>query len=180
MASPAELAAIGLGSNLGDRLTHLEEALARLESEPDIQLRQRSRWWATAAVGGPPQGDYLNGAAVLETELPPQELLRVLRKIEDQGGRVRRERNGPRTIDLDLLLYGERILREPDCLVPHPRLQERGFVLQPLVEVAAHWRHPELDCSVAELLTRWTRRGAPGAPPFRPPQFLATPRETHP
>ena len=102
-------AAIALGSNLGDSLTILENALTTLSQTLGIALKSHSRWYKTAAVG-PPQPDYLNGCAILEVELNPEALLATLLEIEQQFGRLRGEKWGPRTLDLDLLLYGDLIL----------------------------------------------------------------------
>jgi 2-amino-4-hydroxy-6-hydroxymethyldihydropteridine diphosphokinase len=122
---------VGLGANLGDREGTIRAAVAAL---PDVvavsQLRE------TDPVGVVDQPRFLNGVAALETELPARDLLAVLLEIERTLGRERRERWGPRTIDLDLLLYGEETIDEPGLTVPHPRLHERRFALEPLAELA--------------------------------------------
>ena len=108
-------------------------ALARL---PGTRLVARSRWHETEPVGGPPgQGPYLNGVVLLDTELEPRALLAELQQLEQRAGRVRTEKDGPRSLDLDLLLFGERQIDSPELRVPHPRLEERRFVLAPLSEV---------------------------------------------
>jgi 2-amino-4-hydroxy-6-hydroxymethyldihydropteridine diphosphokinase len=109
---------------------------------------------------GPPQPPFLNGCALLDTSLSAGALLELLLATEARFGRVRRERWGPRTLDLDLLLYGAHRIETPNLRVPHPRLEERGFVLVPLATIAPHWRHPGRDQTVAELLEAW-RRGRP-------------------
>src|SRR5262245_16127717 len=117
---------IALGSNLGDRQGYLDRALQALQEHPGIIVTQVSSAHETAPVGGPPgQGPYLNAAAELQTDLGPAELLDVLLEVERQLGRVRAERFGPRTIDLDLLLYGDLIHEDPRLTVPHPRMAER-------------------------------------------------------
>jgi len=149
-------ACIGLGSNLGDRQASLEAAVAALRAHPRIRSLRVSRFVVTAPVGKTDQPDFLNGAAVLETDLTARELLELLLAVETRLGRVRAERWGPRVIDLDLLLYGDEIIDEPDLQVPHPRLHERLFVLEPLAEIAPNARHPGLYKTVGELL-RGTR-----------------------
>jgi 2-amino-4-hydroxy-6-hydroxymethyldihydropteridine diphosphokinase len=126
---------VGIGSNLGDREAHLSRALELLSAEDDIEVSGVSRIRETEPVGPVEQGPFLNGAVRVETELPPRELLGRLLDIEQRLGRVRRERFGPRTIDLDLLLYGEDVVDEPGLTVPHPRLHERRFALEPLVDL---------------------------------------------
>ena len=143
-------AAIALGSNLGDSRATLEQALQALDQEPGVRLLQRSSWYRSAPVG-PPQPDYLNGCALLEVTLTPLELLERLLATEDRFARVRAERWGPRTLDLDLLLVGSHTLDTPRLQLPHPRLRERAFVLVPLVEIAPAWIDPITGRSVAEL-----------------------------
>jgi 2-amino-4-hydroxy-6-hydroxymethyldihydropteridine diphosphokinase len=143
---------IGLGSNLGDRRRFLDQALEHLRRWPGIAVERVSSYYETAPVGGPPgQGKYLNAAAKLQTDLEPRPLLKSLLDIEQALGRVRGEKDGPRIIDLDLLLYDDRVCRELDLVVPHPRLQERLFVLHPLVEIAPEVVHPVLGKTVQEL-----------------------------
>jgi 3-oxoacyl-[acyl-carrier protein] reductase len=146
---------IALGSNLGDRRGFLDQALAALRTRPGIEVVYVSSYHETAPVGGPPgQGNYLNAAAELRTTLEPQELLRVLLDVEQTLGRERHERFGPRTIDLDLLLYGEVVCDEPDLIVPHPRMHERRFVLEPLAEIGDQVVHPVLKRTVRFLLEK--------------------------
>ena len=127
---------IGIGSNLGDRETHLRGALELLSAEEGIEIVAVSVLRETEPVGPVEQGPFLNGAVHVDTELRPQELLERLLDIEERLGRVRRERFGPRTIDLDLLVYGDEVLDEPGLTLPHPRLHERRFALEPLAELA--------------------------------------------
>lgn len=143
--------AIALGSNLGDSLSYLEEALQVLEKNSGIEVVVCSNWHVTKAVG-PPQPDYLNGCALLNVQLSPYDLLKKLQKVEEQFGRVREIYWGPRTLDLDLLLYEDLIINSHDLQIPHPRLAQRAFVLVPLAEIAAHWIEPVSGKTVKELL----------------------------
>ena len=127
---------VGIGSNLGDREAHVRAALDRLGAEEGIEIVAVSRLRETEPVGPVEQGPFLNGAVEVETELPARELLSRLLDVEARLGRVRAERFGPRTIDLDLLVYGDEILDEPGLTLPHPRLHERRFALEPLAELA--------------------------------------------
>ena len=128
---------IGLGSNLGDRESMLLAALAALDALPEVDVVAVSAFRETDPVGYLDQPRFLNGAAVLDTELAPRELLRRLLEVERQHGRTRDGPPlGPRTVDLDLLVYGEEQIDEAGLQVPHPRLHERRFALEPLAEVA--------------------------------------------
>jgi 2-amino-4-hydroxy-6-hydroxymethyldihydropteridine diphosphokinase len=127
---------VGLGANLGDRRAAIVEALRRLDAEPGIRVAATSTLRETAPVGLTEQPAFLNGAAALETTLDPRDLLDRLLAVERALGRERTgPRFGPRTIDLDLLLYGGETVDEPGLTVPHPRLPERRFALEPLVEL---------------------------------------------
>ncbi|WP_299403868.1 2-amino-4-hydroxy-6-hydroxymethyldihydropteridine diphosphokinase [Acaryochloris sp. IP29b_bin.148] len=142
--------AIALGSNLGDSRAILVATIDQLSQDPKITVQAQSHWFQTAAVG-PPQPDYLNGCVSLLTTYSPQPLLEKLLQIEAQFGRVRRQRWGPRTLDLDLLLYGDRVIQTPTLTVPHPFLHERAFVLAPLAEICPGWVHPVQEQTIAEL-----------------------------
>ncbi len=144
---------IGLGSNQGNRREILEAAVARLAEHPRIELLARGTWHETSSIGGPAgQPRFLNGALKLETALAPHELFECLRQIEIQLGRRREEHWGPRTIDLDLLLYDEQVLDTPALTLPHPRMAWRRFVLEPAAEVAGEMVHPTIHWSIARLL----------------------------
>jgi 2-amino-4-hydroxy-6-hydroxymethyldihydropteridine diphosphokinase len=134
---------VGLGANLGDAAATLEGGIAELAAEPGVEVLSRSPTYRTAPVGGPEQPDYLNAAVLLEVALEPLALLRRLQAIELGHGRVRTVRWGPRTLDLDLLLWDERAIDEPDLTVPHPRLVERRFALEPLLDVLPEARLPD-------------------------------------
>jgi 2-amino-4-hydroxy-6-hydroxymethyldihydropteridine diphosphokinase len=127
---------VALGSNLWDRLEHLRAAARRLDAARGIDVVRSSRVYETEPVG-PPQPPYLNAVIQVATTLTPHELLEAARGVEDSLGRVRAERWGPRTIDVDILVYDELIVDEPDLEIPHPRMHERGFVLVPLGELDA-------------------------------------------
>src|SRR5918995_6446459 len=129
------VAFLGLGSNLGDRLTNLQAAVDALQVEPGLRVTASSRVWETVPVGGPPQPDYLNAVIRIETDLSARDLLDTGRRVEARLGRVRTERWGARTIDIDVLLFDEETIDESDLVVPHPRLSQRAFVLLPLLEV---------------------------------------------
>jgi 2-amino-4-hydroxy-6-hydroxymethyldihydropteridine diphosphokinase len=129
------LAYIGLGANLGDREATLRRAIGLLSEEAEVRLVAVSSLRETEPVGVVDQPRFLNGAVAVETTLPPWELLETMLRLERQLGRVRGERWGPRTIDLDLLLYGEEVVDEPGLRVPHPHLHERRFALEPLAEL---------------------------------------------
>jgi 2-amino-4-hydroxy-6-hydroxymethyldihydropteridine diphosphokinase len=127
---------LGLGSNLGDRLANLQEAVDRLGSVDGIQLVRTSRVYETAPLG-PPQPDYLNAVVEVKTTLSPRELLEACLKVEAAMGRVRGARWGPRVSDVDVLIYDREDIDQPGLTVPHPRMHERAFVLVPLLELEA-------------------------------------------
>ncbi len=165
---PLIVACIALGSNLasrvGDSSATLDAAVERLGRIAGVRVLARSSWIQTAPVGVSEQPEFLNGACVVETTLRPEVLLERLMEVEREFGRERRdaERWGPRTLDLDLLLYGTMCVQAQGLVVPHPRMHERGFVLEPLVQIAPHALIPTLGATVEEAL-RALRDGETGA-----------------
>lgn len=143
---------IGLGSNLGDRAGNLLSAIRGL-MDSGLEVSRLSRIYETEPVETFPQAHFLNMVCELNGDLPaPEELMSVLLKVEGKLGRTREIPGGPRTIDLDLLLYGNEVLDTPNLLLPHPRFHQRRFVLEPLAELAPTMVHPVLKQSIAELL----------------------------
>jgi 2-amino-4-hydroxy-6-hydroxymethyldihydropteridine diphosphokinase len=144
---------IALGANLGDRQGNLQRALTLLERPPELRVIACSRWFGTAPIGGPAgQAEFVNAAAQLETTLAPLQLLNVLRQVEAELGRQRRQRWAARCVDLDLLLFDDLVLKTPELEVPHPRMAFRRFVLEPAADVAAELRHPLIGWTIGQLL----------------------------
>lgn len=146
------LACVGLGSNLGDRERHLLDAIDALGRIPGTTLVRASAHYESDPEGGADEPAYLNAAATLETALPPRLLLWHLFLIESRAGRERGRRPAPRPIDLDLLLFDQEVIDEPDLVLPHPRLLERSFVLEPLEEIAPDLRHPTAGKTIRRLV----------------------------
>ena len=151
---------LGLGSNLGDRRGFIEKAVSLVDEIDGIEWKILSRLIETEPVGGPPQGKYLNGAGELETAIELRDLLGHLQDVATRLGRVRKVLNGPRNIDLDILLYGDLIVESGDLIVPHPRMCERAFVIEPLCEIAPGRVHPVHGKTIAELLAELQAAGA--------------------
>ena len=146
---------IGIGSNVGDRQGYIDLARSELAKLPDTLLVKFSSVYETPPVGPVEQGPFLNAAAELSTELDPFDLLDGLARIEALAGRAAEEKRikwGPRTLDLDILLYGERVISNDELVVPHPMLHERWFALKPLAELDANAVHPVLEMTVGDLL----------------------------
>jgi len=157
---------LALGANLGDRLANLQAAVDALDEIPGVRVVRSSRVYETAPVGGPEQPEYLNAVVEVRTELPPRGLLAACLAVEDDMGRVRTERWGPRPIDVDVLTYGTEAVDEPDLVVPHPRMHERGFVLAPLAELDAD---PPLPGGRRLASIRLAPGAVLGVRPFAPP-----------
>lgn len=168
-----EVLAIGLGSNMGDRMDHLRFGVSGLERS--IAITACSSVYESEPMGDPDQGPFLNLVVLGTTGREPLQILDAARRLEESAGRVRTRRWGPRTLDVDLILWGSRVIRHPRLHVPHPRWTERSFVLAPLAEVGGELTDPESGESVAAI---WARRGpeldpvelrhAAGDLPFRP------------
>ena len=143
---------IGLGSNMGDGVKNCLRAMEAIGSDARNRLVQCSRFYRTEPVGKKDQDWFINGVAAVETAMSPRELMEFLLSVEKKMGRARKERWGPRVIDLDILFYGERVLKEEGLQVPHPRLHERRFVLIPLKDIAPGLVHPVLQRTVSQIL----------------------------
>jgi 2-amino-4-hydroxy-6-hydroxymethyldihydropteridine diphosphokinase len=165
-ARAGERAYLALGSNVGDRLASLRRAVELLDRTDGIAVVGSSRVYETAPVGGPPQGDFLNAVVDVETSLSARDLLRACLAVEEAMGRKRTARWGPRTIDIDILTYGDAAIDEPGLTVPHPRMHERGFVLAPLLELDAD---PPLPGGRRAASLRLAPGALAGVRPFAPP-----------
>lgn len=150
MAAALNLAYLSLGSNMGDRETHLQKAIARLQSQGRVV--SVSSFYETEPVEFTDQAWFLNCAVALETARTPQQLLWDILTIEQEMGRQRVQKKGPRIIDIDILLFSDEIIDSPDLAVPHPAMENRRFVLEPLAEIAPGARHPVLKKTIRELL----------------------------
>ena len=154
-------ALVSFGANLGEPARQIKEAVARLRENKKIRFQKASSFYLTEPVGPVPQPPFVNAVAEWATELEPEEVLEILLRVEREMGRERTLRWGPRAIDLDLLLFSDRIVEIPGLNVPHPRMHERRFILAPLAEVAPEAVDPRTGKSAAELLA-----GLPGGGPW--------------
>jgi 2-amino-4-hydroxy-6-hydroxymethyldihydropteridine diphosphokinase len=145
---------LGLGSNLGDREGAVRESIDLIAAGGDIEVRGVSSFYVTKAWGNENQPDFVNAVAAVDTDLKPAEVLARTRAVEIEMGRERREKWGPREIDIDLLLYGDEVVETGDLSVPHPGIEERAFVLVPLLELAPDLVHPVTGKRLAESLRR--------------------------
>ena len=148
------LAYIGFGSNIGDRLAHIQNAIHALSKTEGITLQKISSVYKTDPVGYEAQAQFLNGVAAIQTTLPPLSLLHILKGIETAIGRKHRTRWGPREIDLDILIYGDLCLQAEKLIIPHPEMHRRGFVLVPLAEIAPDLVHPVFQETIQTLRNR--------------------------
>ncbi|MFD2110893.1 2-amino-4-hydroxy-6-hydroxymethyldihydropteridine diphosphokinase [Thiorhodococcus fuscus] len=141
---------IAIGSNIEPE-RHIEQSLVRLNALPGTRVERSSSWYRTKAWGIEEQPDFVNLVVELSTQLSPSALLNETQGIESDLGRVRHLRNGPRTIDLDILIFGDRVIEEADLRIPHPGLAQRDFMLIPLIEIAPDTLHPVQGCKVSAL-----------------------------
>ncbi len=144
---------LGLGSNQGDRVGAIQQAIRFLTDHQNIRVLSASSFYETEPVGFPNQEWFVNVAVAIDTALPPEELLEICQEIEKALGRVRDPQNqyGPRTIDIDILFYGDLVMNEPDLVIPHPRVHERACMLVPLLEVNSRLIHPVLKRNIEQL-----------------------------
>ena len=143
---------IGIGSNLGDRISYCKKAIDEISGF--AKITQASSLYETDPIGKEDQPNFINCIVEISTDLSPQNLLKDLNSVEEKLGRVRHEKWGPRTIDLDIIFYNELVINDENLEIPHPRAHQRRFVLEPLSEIAPEFIHPKLNLSVSELLKK--------------------------
>lgn len=143
---------VALGSNMGDKLLYLENAVKSIESDPSCKLLKISDIIVTEPYGPVEQDDFMNGCMMIDTLYTPQELLRFLQKLEQEANRVREVHWGPRTLDLDILLYDDLITTDDELTIPHPEMHKRAFVLEPLKQIAPNAIHPLLNQRIRDLI----------------------------
>lgn len=144
---------IGIGSNIGNKKENFEKAIDSLHNDENIEVITVSSFYLTKPVGGPPQEDFLNGIIKIETSLDPKELFEKAKQIEIDLGRKKTLLNGPRIIDLDILIFGDKVVENEDLIIPHPRMHERLFVLKGLFEIEPELVHPVKKKTIRDLLT---------------------------
>ena len=150
---------LALGSNLGNCQKNLVSAWDQVGKIQGVQTETLSSSYVTEPVGGPKnQAFFFNAAGIVHATLKPEQLLAELQRIEDELGRVRKEHWGPRTIDLDIILFGDKTIRTDSLVIPHPLMQDRGFVLKPANEIAPDMVHPILKSTVSQLWEDWKKR----------------------
>ena len=157
-SGPSVCALLGLGSNLGDRLQHLRRAVFALATHPEITVQGGSRIYQTEFVGTGTQDPYLNACLQISTVLNPRVLLAVLKGVEARHGRLPDGHLKPRPIDLDILFYGDRVVASADLTIPHPLIRERGFVLEPLSELAFSWKFPDSGETIGDACAKIRRK----------------------
>ena len=148
------IAYIGFGSNIGDRISFIQNAILRLSQKQGITIKQISSLYNTTPIGNEEQNDFLNGVVAIQTCLTPLSLLQTLKNIEISVGRQPRSRWGPREIDLDILIYADVCIKTDEITIPHPELHHRGFVLVPLAELTPNLLHPVFKETVQTLLAK--------------------------
>lgn len=150
---------LGMGSNLGDKKGYLDQAVEKIKEDPECVVEKVSQYLVTEPYGGVEQDDFLNACMVVRTLLSPEELLDKLHEIEQEAHRERIIHWGPRTLDLDILMYGDLVMESDDLIIPHIEMDKREFVLKPLCEIAPNLRHPILKKTVSQLLAAITNEG---------------------
>ena len=150
---------LGVGSNLGDKKGYLDQAVEKIKEDPECVVEKVSQYLVTEPYGGVEQDDFLNACMVVRTLLSPEELLDKLHEIEQEAHRERIIHWGPRTLDLDILMYDDLVMESDDLIIPHIEMDKREFVLKPLCEIAPNLRHPILKKTVSQLLAAITNEG---------------------